>query len=186
VEALVAASHERPDVVAARREVQAAEADRRLSGREALPSPVVGARYAREEGADILLGTLSFDLPLFNRNQAGRGVAAERAVQASANLSAASQRADQEVRLAMAQLEVAVEAAQAFDNEVVAAAEENLALSTRAYEAGKIGLAELLLMRRGAVEARRDSIEALQELATAEAQVARAAGSERLLTREPP
>jgi outer membrane protein TolC len=54
-------------------------------------------------------------------------------------------------------------------------------LATRAYEAGKIGLAELLLIRRSAVEARRDHLEALEELADAEAALARAVGSEQLV-----
>lgn len=184
VEALArAAAEERADVLEARRELQAAEAEQRLSGREAFPSAVVGARYSREERADVFLGTLSFEVPLFNRNQAGRGIAAARVARAAAEVAAATRRADQEVRLAAAQLESAVEAARAFDAEAVAGAEENLALSTRAYEAGKIGLADLLLVRRSAVEARRDHIEALQELASAEAQLARAAGSQRLLTR---
>jgi len=176
----------RADVVAARRAVASAEAERRLSGREALPSPVVGARYAREERADILLGTLSLDLPLFNRNQAGRGVASARADQAAAELAGVIRRADQDVRLAAERLAAAMEAAHAFEGEVVAGAEENLTLSTRAYEAGKIGLAELLLMRRSAMEARREHVEALSELAEAEAELARAVGSEKLLTRVQP
>jgi len=186
VEAIAAgAVHNRSDLLAARREVAAAEAEGRLAGREAFPSPVLGARYSREERAEILLGTVSFDLPFFNRNQGSRGVAAARTAQSSANLSAVARRIDQEVRLAAVRLESALEAARAFDLAVVAGAEENLALSTRAYEAGKIGLAELLLMRRSAVEARRDEIDARQELASAEAELARAAGSERLLTRDP-
>ena len=57
-------------------------------------------------------------------------------------------------------------------------AEANLGFATRAYEAGKIGLAELLVVRRGAVEARRDHVEALEELSEAEAELARALGSE--------
>ena len=177
------ARQNRADVVAARRAVAAAEAERRLSGREAVPSPVLGARFAREERADILLGTLSFDLPIFNRNQAARGVASARANQAATELAAAMRRADQDVRLAAERLAAAMEAAHAFEGEVVVGAEENLTLSTRAYEAGKIGLAELLLMRRSAMEARREHIEALTDLAEAEAELARAVGSEKLLTR---
>lgn len=181
-----AAVETRADVVAARRELEVAEAEQRLSGREALPSPVIGARYSREERADIVLGTLSVDLPLFDRNQAQRGVASARVARATAELAAASRRADQDVRLAIEQLESAAEAARAFEGDVVTGADENLTLSTRAYEAGKIGLTDLLLMRRSAVEARRDHIEALQELALAEAHLARAAGSEHLVKRGRP
>jgi hypothetical protein len=83
----------RADLAAVRREVAAAEAERRVAKREALPVPAIGAKYSREEGADIVLGTLTFDLPLFNRNQAGRGVASARLARAKAELAAAERRA---------------------------------------------------------------------------------------------
>ncbi len=171
----------RADLVAARRELDAAEAEQRVAAREALPVPAIGARYSREEGADIVLGTLTFDVPLFNRNPAGRGVASARVARAQAELAAAERRIRADVLVAIARLETARDAAQAFEGEALASAEANVSLATRAYEAGKIGLAELLLIRRSAVEARRDHLEALEELAEAEAELARAVGSERLV-----
>lgn len=174
----------RADLAAARRELAAAEADRRLAAREALPVPAIGARYSREEGADVVLGTLTFDFPLFNRNQAGRGVASARVARAQAGLAAEERRVREDVRLAVERLELASQAVAAFEGEALAGAEANVSLATRAYEAGKIGLAELLLIRRSAVEARRDHLEALLELAEAEAGLAGAMGSERLVARE--
>lgn len=171
----------RADVAAARTELGGAEAERRLAARESLPSPAIGARYSREEGADIVLGTLTFDLPLFNRNQAGRGVASARIGRAQAELAASERRVREDVVLAVARVETATEAALGFEGEALAGAEANVSLATRAYEAGKIGIAELLLIRRSAVEARRDHLEALQELAEAEAELARAIGSETLV-----
>jgi cobalt-zinc-cadmium efflux system outer membrane protein len=172
----------RADLATARRELAAAEAEQRVAAREALPVPAIGARYSREEGADIVLGTLTFDLPFFNRNQAGRGVASARVARAQAELAAAERRVREDVVLAIARVETAREAAQAFEGEALAGAEANVSLATRAYEAGKIGLAELLLIRRSAVEARRDHVEALEELAEAKAELARAVGSETLVT----
>jgi cobalt-zinc-cadmium efflux system outer membrane protein len=169
----------RPDLAAVRRDLEAAEAEQRVAAREALPVPALGARYAREEGADIVLGTLTFDLPLFNRNQAGRAVASSRVARAQAELAAAERRVREEVVLAIEHVETASEAARAFEGEAVAGAEANVSLATRAYEAGKIGVAELLSIRRSAVEARREHVEALAELAEAEAALARAVGSER-------
>jgi outer membrane protein, heavy metal efflux system len=168
----------RTDLVAARRELAAAEGEVRFASREALPAPVIGARYSREEGADIVLGTLSFDLPVFNRNQAGRGVASARVARAQTEVAAGERRVREEVRLAVSRLETAVEAAHAFEGEALAGAEANVTLAARAYEAGKIGIAELLVIRRSAVETRRDHVEALAELAEAEAELARAIGSE--------
>lgn len=169
----------RADLAAARRELSAAEAETRVAAREAFPSPSVGARYAREERADIILGTLSFDLPLFNRNQAARGIAAARVTRAQSEVAATERRVRAEVQLAAERLQIAAEAAGALSGEALAGAEANLGLATRAYAAGKIGIAELLLIRRSAVEARRDHVEALEELAEAEAELARAVGTER-------
>jgi len=171
----------RADLAAARHELAAAEAEQRFAAHEGLPVPAIGARYSREEGADIVLGTLTFDLPLFNRNQAGRGVASARRARALAELAAAERRVREDVFLAVARVDTAREAALAFEGDALAGAEANVTLATRAYEAGKIGLAELLLIRRSAVEARRDHLEALEELADAEAALARAVGSERLV-----
>jgi outer membrane protein, heavy metal efflux system len=92
-------------------------------------------------------------------------------------------RVREDVVVAVARVETAREAAQAFEGEALAGAEANVSLAARAYEAGKIGLAELLLIRGSAVEARRDHLEALEELAEAEAELARAVGSETLVTR---
>jgi outer membrane protein, heavy metal efflux system len=178
-EALVAkALASRADLLAARRELGAAEAEERFASREVAPVPAIGARYAREAQADILVGTLTFELPVFNRNQAARGVASSRVARARAELAATERRVAAEVRLGVERLQLAADAAEAFEGEALAAAEANLGLATRAYEAGKIGLAELLLIRRGAVEARRDHVDALEELAAAEAELARALGSE--------
>jgi cobalt-zinc-cadmium efflux system outer membrane protein len=184
VDALVGRALEaRADLAAARRELAAAEAEQHFAAREALPVAAIGATYSREEGADVFLGTLTFDFPLFNRNQAGRGVASARVARAQAELAAAERRVREEVRLAVERLEIASQSVAAFEGEALAGAEANVSLATRAYEAGKIGLAELLLIRRSAVEARRDHLEALLELAEAEAGLAGAVGSERPVAR---
>ncbi len=175
---LAVALEQRPDLRAAREDLKAAAAERRLAEREALPKPRLGARFEREGEEDAILGTLSFDLPLLNRNQAGRGVAGARLVQAQRALEAAERRVSQEVRLALARLEAARDAARAFEGEVVRAMEENLRLVATAYQAGKIGLFELLVLRRDALDARRGRIRAQEDLVSAEAQLLRALGQE--------
>ena len=92
----------RSDVVALRRELDAARAEEQFAAREWLPQPRVGAIFAREEGANIFLGTVSFELPLWNQNVAGRGVASAHVVRAGKELEAAERRARQEVLLAEA------------------------------------------------------------------------------------
>jgi len=167
----------RGDLAAARHEVDAARAEERFASREWLPSPRLGAGFKREEGADVVVGTLAFDLPVWNRNPAGRGAASARLARAESELDAAERRVREEVVLAARRVDAAREAARAFDADVVGATKENLALTTQAYQSGKLDLVQVLLIRRSAIEARRGEVEALAALAEAEAELARASGA---------
>ena len=171
----------RPDVRAARHELEAAKAERRLAGREALPNPRVGVTYA-EEGdiagkTRVTQGVLAFDLPLFARNQAGRGVAAARTVQAEQALSALTRAVHTEVAIARSRATSAAMAAKAYAGGLLAGLEENMDLVNQAYRAGKVGFFELLVIRRETLDARIGYIDALEELQAARAQLARAMGS---------
>jgi cobalt-zinc-cadmium efflux system outer membrane protein len=172
-----AALARRPDVAAARLDLAAAQAERTLAGRSAVPDPALGVSYAREEDASIVLGTLSFELPLFARNRAERGVASARVDRAGAALSALEARVRQEVRLAAERARAARASVAASRDGVLPAAIENLALVTRAYEAGQLDLARFLLLRREALAARNDHVEALEALDRAEAALERAVGA---------
>lgn len=168
----------RADLVAAKHAIDVATADQRFAAREWIPRPRVGARYEREEGDQVLRGTLTFDLPAFNQNQAQRGVAAAQLVQVERAAEAAERRVRQEVLLAAMRLRSAQEAAQAFEHEVVAAMDENLSLVGTAYQVGKLTLFEALVLRRNTLEARRGYIEAQEQLRTAQAQMLEALGME--------
>jgi cobalt-zinc-cadmium efflux system outer membrane protein len=179
IDRLVASALEsRGDLRAARHELEAARADRRRASREWLPAPRIGAAYKREEGADVVLGSLELPIPLFNRNQGARGTAAARVTRAERTLEAAERRARQEIVLALQRADAAREAVRAFEGDILSASQDNLTLTTKAYESGKLRLAELLLVRRSAIETRRGQIEALEELALAEGELRRALGME--------
>lgn len=171
------ATETRADIVAARRELDAATAEARLATLEILPSPRVGFAYAREERADVVRGVLSLEVPVWNRNIAGRGVAAARVTRAQREIDAVERRVRGEALLALARLQNAQRTAEAFDTEVIGAAQESFALTRQAYDAGKLGIVELLLIRRSALEARRGQVEALEQLFEAEAELQRAIGS---------
>lgn len=173
------ASEGRADLLAARRAVEGARASAVFEGRDWLPRPRIGARYEQEEGEQVALATLSFDLPFINRNQEGRGVAAAQLTQAERILEATERRVRQEVALAVSNLRAAQETVEAFEGAVNEAARENLTLVNTAYAAGKVDLVELLVIRRNALEARRNYVEALEALRIAEAELGRAVGSDR-------
>jgi outer membrane protein, heavy metal efflux system len=166
----------RSDRAATLHDQRATRAEQTLAGREWLPRPRVGVRYEHEHGDHTVLGTLSFQLPVFDQNQGARGAAAARRTQAELATTAIDRRIEHEVLLAAARLGDAKEAVDAFEGQVVEALRDSLKLGQTAYEAGKIGLFELLLIRRDALEAQREHIEALEELRLAEAELARALG----------
>ncbi|MFP2956639.1 TolC family protein [Myxococcus sp. 1LA] len=171
------AAQQRQDVKAARAEWDAARAELRVASRDALPRPSVGLAYGREENDTILQGTFAIDLPVFNRNQAGRGTSAAREQQAQQRLAATERFVRAEVELALNRYQAAQAAAALFDTEVLAALQENQDLVTEAYRAGKVDFLQLLIIRREALEARRDYIEALEELNAAHAQLLRVMGA---------
>lgn len=171
----------RPELRSARLEVDAARAERRLAGREALPSPRLGISYS-EEGdsngsARITQGVLAFDLPLFNRNQAGRGVAAARVTQSERALEALTRLVRSEVEVAANRVAAARAAAEAFAGGLLGALEENMQLVNEAYRAGKVDFFQLLVIRRETLEARNGYVDALEELQAAKAELSRALGS---------
>jgi len=168
---------QRADLLAARRDVAATQAQAQLTGRQVLPVPSLGASYSRDEGDSIVQGTLSFTLPVFNQNQAERGVAEAQRTQAQASLHALERAITTEVRLAFARYQAAQAAAQQYAGEVLTAMEENLSLAAEAYRAGKLRFPELLIIRRETLEARRGAIDAAEELNAAEAGLKRAIGS---------
>lgn len=173
------AAESRADLVAARNAVEVARAERTVAKRDWLPRPRLGARYEQDEGDRVILGTLSFDLPLFNQNQAARGVAAAQLTQAERELQATERRVRQEVMLALSRISSAKEVVQAFEGSVIDAMTENLSLINTAYSAGKIDLFELLVIRRDTLEARRGYVEVLAELRAAEAELGKALGAEK-------
>ncbi|MCP3099440.1 TolC family protein [Myxococcus sp. K15C18031901] len=168
---------QRQDVEAARFEHEAAQAESRLARRQALPTPSLGVSYGREEDSNILQGTIGIDLPLFDRNQAARGVSSARERQARENLAALERFARTEVELAFNRYLTAQAAAEVFGGDVLSALQENLSLVTEAYRAGKVDFLQLLIIRRDALDARRGYIEALEELNSAKAQLLKAVGN---------
>lgn len=132
--------------------------------------------FAREERANVVLGTLSIDLPLFARNRGERGVATARVEQARVALSALERRVSHEVRLAVERVRNARRVVDAFDAGTAAALAEHLSLAASAHAAGQLDFVRYLLLSREALEARSDQVDALEALNDARAQLERAIG----------
>jgi cobalt-zinc-cadmium efflux system outer membrane protein len=167
----------RGDLLAARAELDRAQAEQRLAEREAVVSPSIGISYNREEGADIVQATISVPLPISDRNQAARGVTGAGLAQARLALQSLERSVEQEVGLALARCKASRAAMESYRGEIVRAAQANLALANEGYRAGKIDFLQLLLIRREALAARRAASESLQEWNAAEAQMMRVTGN---------
>ncbi|MBK8694933.1 MAG: TolC family protein [Deltaproteobacteria bacterium] len=175
--ALLALLPRRSDLAGAELAVRAARADARLQGRLGVPLPSLSFQGGRENEY-FAQGGLEVPLPIYQRNQTARAVAAARVATRQAERVAALARAEAELRAAYASYEGArgsFAALRAADDAV--GLTERLA--TRAYELGQRDLASVLVARRTAAEARQRRLEALVALGRAQVAVDQAAAGPR-------
>jgi cobalt-zinc-cadmium efflux system outer membrane protein len=170
----------RPDLAASRSERQAAAADLDLAGAEAVPdlSLVISYGQSHEPGlvVDSVLVGVSLPIPLWNRNQGGGQSAQAGLKRAQIAEGAARRDAERDARGAHRMYRKAREAVLAFDKNVVEKLGENLDLARESYLAGKIGLVEFNVLRKGLVEARTAYLDALTSAVDARFVVETAAG----------
>jgi cobalt-zinc-cadmium efflux system outer membrane protein len=154
----------RSDLRAAEWQEQAAEAAIRLALAERRPNLVIGGFLQREEATDDIVGaTVGVSLPLYNRNQ-GR-IAESRATRERLGHQREALRLaiEQEVVVALSNLEAARSAAEQLRDQVLGTLDENVELLQRSFAAGRIGATEVMTLRREFVAGRREYIEALAD-----------------------
>lgn len=159
----------RAEIASKKALVEAARAQEQLLEKELVPSPRLGASLMREEetNASIVQVLVSFDVPVFNRNRGQRLVAQKRVQQQEVVLRGTERRVKEEVIQAVTRLRAATIAVDGYATEVLAALDENETLASESYKAGKIGFLEFLVVRRQAIDARKEYIAALEELNSA-------------------
>lgn len=173
---LVARAADRPDVRVLEAEIAEAEADQRLARTLRWPDFGVRASYAKEEGDRIILGGVGVTLPVFNRGQETMAVANARLARLRGERQALTRTIEAEVRGAVATHDALRAAASEYERTVLPLVEENEKLALESYEVGQIGLGDLLLVRREALEARRAFIDQLIETRLAEVELRARAG----------
>lgn len=184
-EALMAAALERrPDLAAASTAVRQAETLTRLARREAIPNLRIAALAEREgTGGEPRIGIgVGLPLPLWDRNQ---GLIARRRAlskQAALTLEATALRVRTEVIDAYRSYVAATQEARVFEEDVLEPARTNQDLLETAYQAGKIDLAALVLLRNQLLDAHLSYWDAW--LAQREALVGLQAATGQLITEE--
>jgi len=180
LEDLLARAAERPQLRALAEREAAAQSRLLLERASVFPNVTLGVASAREgpaesrERATIL--SISVPLPLFNRNQAGIGRALTERDQAQVERQSATRNGEAAIRELWQRL-ASLEARLArLGNAVTPRLDENLALSAKAYRAGEIGILQLVLVNRQALDARRDYLDALADFTRARIALEQAAG----------
>lgn len=180
LEDLLARAAQRPGLVVLVERAAAAESRLKLQRASVFPDVTVGLTSAREgppelrERATIL--SISLPLPLFNRNQAGIGRALTERDLAQIERQAGLRNGEASVRELWQRLSSLEARLSRLSSAVLPKLDENLRLSTKAYQAGEIGILQLVLVNRQALDARRDYLEALGEFTQVRVALEYAAG----------
>lgn len=166
----------RPELRSLEAGIREAEATTLLGRTYAKPELGAGARYARDEGDNVLSGVFTVTLPMFARGQELVATGNARASRLRAELEALRHRVQTEVRIAGAAVEHRQEAVRILERDALPPVDENESLAARSYDAGQIGLAELLLIRREILETRFQHLDARVNAALARVALDAAAG----------
>lgn len=174
--ALLRSALERPELRALEAGVREADATTVLGRTFTKPELGAGARYARDEGDNVVSGVLTLTLPVLSRGQELIATGSARAARLRAELDAMKRRVQTEVRTASESLERRSAALRILERDAIPAVDENESLAARSYDAGQIGLAEVLLVRREILETRFQHLDARLDLALARVELDAAAG----------
>jgi cobalt-zinc-cadmium efflux system outer membrane protein len=131
----------------------------------------------REEGKPVAGARFGLTLPLFQRQTGAIAVASARISESKAALATRRLALEARVRAAHARHAIAVQAAEAITSSAMPLLEENEQLTRESYQAGKIGLLELLVIRREGIAARREALDAQLEATLAAVDVRGVAGA---------
>ena len=148
-------------------EVEVAAAERSAARSERWPSLDLRLSYQHERDADIVLGGISVALPVFERGQGDQARAEARGTRAEIELAARTALATAEVDSARQTYAAMIATVQILEQEAVPLSIENETAASASYRAGKIDLGALLVIRREALETRREHLDRLLDAALA-------------------
>ncbi len=167
---------ELPELRAIAAETREAEAELRLGGAERHPDVGMSFDFEREEGDDVFRFGGILELPWTAAGKARQAEAEARGRRLALELASLRGASASELQTAYEVYRARSEAAEAMTEGALPSVLDNEALAVRSYEAGEIGLLELLLLRREALEARVSAIERKLEAALAAIDLELAAG----------
>jgi cobalt-zinc-cadmium efflux system outer membrane protein len=177
----VALARDRAQLRALRARENAARSRLDLERASRYPDVTVGIGVAREGPSDlrenVAIFTVSVPLPLFNRNATNVGQARTDLARVQAERQAGERDLPATARTLWLREQGLRARVQMLRESVLRRLEENQRLSRKALAEGEIGLAQMVLVTRQLVEARRDLLDALTELRVTRISLDQATGS---------
>lgn len=166
---------ERPDLLQANQRIEVARASTKLADANAWPDISLGFSYGKEEQNNIFMGGLRTTIPLFNRNQGVRQRERATLRRRQAEQTALKLEVEAELRRELLAYGQARAGLLLYDAEVLRAQEESLQLLQRAFQAGDIGIPNVIVVQREVIESREGYLDVRLELARTRAAVLAAA-----------
>jgi len=175
------AQRQRPDLLAAKREVAQVKAAMELTRRLIVPNPTFQGFYNTEtEGpggaSKIVGGGISIPLPLFDRKQGELVTQGGELNRSRYQVVAVTRNIEREVETAFHAYEAARQSVEVFEAEVLDRIEANFRFIEIAYREGKIGLLQLIVVQDDLMNAQLSYVDSLGQFRTAEANLGQAVG----------
>ncbi|MSQ03155.1 MAG: hypothetical protein EXR71_14910 [Myxococcales bacterium] len=171
----------RDDVRAAEAAVDAARAALARERAATVPAVELGVFYEQEAGHTVVGPTLGVEVPLWQRNPAGRGSARGELARAEAEAASLSARATAEQRASSEQMRDLEPLTALLGDDPAGDATAVLAGVEVAWRAGELDIAEATLLRARALDGRRAWVEARAAVAEARIATALAEGTDTLI-----
>lgn len=171
----------RDDVRAAEAAVDAARAALARERAATVPTVEIGVFYEQDSGRMVVGPTLGVEVPLWQRNPAGRGIARGDLARAESEVVSLSARATAEQGASSEQMRDLETLAALLGDDPAGDATTVLAGVEVAWRAGELDIAEATLLRARALEGRRAWVEARAAVAEARITAALAEGTDTLI-----
>lgn len=176
LDVLLRAVENRPELRVIDAEIRRAQARTRLAAASGRPIFGASARYDREEGDQVILGGLTITLPVFNKRQDILAEANARLESLHLERAAVVRGWSVVVRARWMALEAQQRAIAVLEGDGLPAAVDNEGLARKSYDAGQISLIDWMVLRREALQLRREHLDRLRAIAIATIELDAVAG----------
>jgi len=175
--------HSRPDMQALRFKELQADDLAKLAGANRIPDITLFAMSARDAGDHLLRFGVTVPIPIFNDHQGAYRAALAKQESSETDIAWAKKRLRFDVRTALMNEEVTAKAAaEVQSSSIISDSATAVELAREAYEAGELGLEQMVVRIKQAVDAQLTSMETLRQAWMARIALAQVMGKPEIVT----